>query len=356
MTVSVDSVSTYAGYSDNTNEGQMTNNTILPTRTDIGVIINEFRYPWNGYAIDILEVQGTIINLTFYTGSYPSEDEVAAWTLVLDGKELPFAAATIAHVGTPWIWDFTYSPTWTHGQQVAVSIRTKEVQNRYGKVDLKAIRTTKTDGANLVYGRTHHTYPRGTSRFGFADSWELQRLRVTIDQTDKGVPKTGDTDPVWIMATFRAPNTRTGHQGWWEGEFHDFHTLFIRWIYHEGGIGKGAATYTLPLKAAATEGGIQKSRSGREITFTWVRTYKEFQRRHLDLANHSDIYADMLAPPKPSTARSTTTIQNAGSRARPIHPPAPTVTSVEITSNPGDDQTYGPGSTSSRRPSRSTKK
>ena len=64
MTVSVDSVSTYAGYSDNTNEGQMTNNTILPTRTDIGVIINEFRYPWNGYAIDILEVQGTKMRWT----------------------------------------------------------------------------------------------------------------------------------------------------------------------------------------------------------------------------------------------------------------------------------------------------
>ena len=284
------------------------------------------------------------INLTFYTGSYPSEDEVAAWTLILDGKELPFAAATIAHATTPWIWNFTYSPTWTHGQQVSVSIRTTEVQNRYGQVALKARRSTRVgDNGNIVYGKTHYTYPRGTSRFGFADSWELQRLRVTIDQTDEGVPKTGDTAPVWIMATFRAPNTRTGHQGWWGGEFDDFHTLFIRWIYHEGGIGKGAVTYTLPLKAAAEEGGIQKSRSGRDITFTWVRTYKEFERRHLDLANHSDIYADMLAPPKPATARSTVNIQNNGNQHR-LYTPGPTVTTAEFTSNPGHDQTYGPGS------------
>ena len=50
----------------------------------------------------------------------------------------------------------------------------------------------------------------------------------------------------------------------------------------------------------------------------------------------------MLAPPQPATARSTTTIQNPGSQ-HGLYTPAPTVTSVEITSNPGDDQTYGPG-------------
>ena len=186
---------------------------------------------------------------------------------------------------------------------------------------------------------TYPRQPRGTrgdGRFGRRASWELLRLRVTTD-------KTGDTDPVWIMATFRAPNTRTGHQGWWGGEFDDFHTLFIRWIYHEGGIGKGAVTYTLPLKAAAEEGGIQKSRSGRDITFTWVRTYKEFERRHLDLANHSDIFADMLTTPQPATARSTTTIQNTGSQHR-LYTPAPTVTTAEFTSNPGADQVYGPWS------------
>ena len=338
-------VTTTFGYSRGAiNFGEITNNTMVSTRTDRGLIINEFRYPWNGYEITQVGTTATNVVVTFPSNSYPTVDEVADWTLVFDGKQLPFAGATNPHPTSPWVWNFVYVPNWTAGQQVSVSIRTTDVQNRYGQVVLKAIRTTKTDGANLVYGRTHHTYPRGTSRFGPGSSWELQRLRVTIDQTDKGVPKTGDTDPVWIMATFRAPNTRTGHQGWWEGEFHDFHTLFIRWIYHEGGIGKGAATYTLPLKAAATEGGIQKSRSGREITFTWVRTYKEFQRRHLDLANHSDISADMLAPPPPATARSTVTIQNTGNEHR-LYTPGPTVTSVEFTSNPGNDQTYGPGST-----------
>ena len=146
-------------------------------------------------------------------------------------------------------------------------------------------------------------------------SWELQRLRVTTD-------KTGDTDPVWITATFRAPNESAAWTGYWVGQFDDFHTLFLRWVYHDGGIGKGEATYTLPLKTAATEGGIRRSRSGREVTFTWVRTYKEFQRRHLDLANHSDIFADFLAPPKPATARAggqggDAFSQHAGTTTRP---------------------------------------
>ena len=229
---------------------------------------------------------------------------------------------------------------------MAVSIRTKEVQNRFGQVILKARRsTTVGDNGNIVYGKTHSTYPRqpgaaysyarGDGRFGRGYTWELRGLRVTTD-------KTGDTDPVWITATFRAPNESDAWTGYWEGQFDDFHTLFLRWIYHVDGVGKGAATYTLPLRAAATEGGIQRSRSGRDVSFTWVRTYKEFQRRHLDLANHSDLFADMLAPPKPATARSTTSIQNTGSQ-HGLYTPAPTVTSVEFTSNPGDDQTYGPG-------------
>ena len=308
----------------------------MSTRTDRGLIINEFRYPWSGFEIIRLNNPSIFTDLVFDSDSYPSADEVAGWTLVLDGKELPFAGATNDAL-TPHLWSFSYAPGWTAGQQVVVSIRTEDVQNRYGQVALKAGRSTTVGGSgNIVYGKTHSTYPRGTSRFGFAGSWELQRLRVTTD-------KTGDTDPVWITATFRAPNTRTGHQGWWEGEFHDFHTLFIRWIYHEGGIGKGAATYTLPLKAAATEGGIQKSRSGREITFTWVRTYKEFERRHLDLANHSDINADMLAPPPPATARAVVEGGDCTNCAGSYDPV--TVTAVDFTSNPGSDGVYGPGST-----------
>ena len=290
---------------------------------------------------------GTFLQVEFDSASYPSADELAGWTLVLGGKELPFADATPVHATTPYRLKFTsYDPNWAAGGQLLVSIRTEDVQNRYGQVILKARRsTTVGDNGNIVYGKTHYTYPRqpdqaysyarGDGRFGRGYRWDLQGLRVTTD-------KTGDTDPVWITATFRAPNQSDAWTGYWEGQFDDFHTLFIRWIYHEGGVGKGVVTYTLPLRAAATEGGIQRSRSGRDVSFTWVRTYKEFQRRHLDLANHSDLFADMLAPPKPSTARSTTSIQNTGSQ-HGLYTPAPTVTSVEFTSNPGDDQTYGPG-------------
>ena len=329
--------------------GKLTNNLIVDGRTDRGVIDDEFRYPWSGYEIKGLYAIGqTGFFLEFYSDSYPTADEVAGWTLVLrGGKELPFPNAPV-HNATPHKWGFSYVPNWTDGQQVLVSIRTEDVQNRYGQVLLKARRsTTVGDNGNIVYGKTHSTYPRqpgaaysyarGDGRFGRGYTWELRGLRVTTD-------KTGDTDPVWITATFRAPNESDAWTGYWEGQFDDFHTLFLRWIYHEGGVGKGAATYTLPLRAAATEGGIQRSRSGRDVSFTWVRTYKEFQRRHLDPANHSDLFADMLAPPKLSTARSTTSIQNTGSQ-HGLYTPAPTVTSVEITSNPGDDQTYGPYST-----------
>ncbi len=72
-----------------------------------------------------------------------------------------------------------------------------------------------------------------------------------------------------------------------------------------------------------------------------MRTYKEFQRRHLDLANHSDIFADFLAPPKPATARA----GGQGFSLSRYYDPAPTVTSVDFTSNPGSDRVYGPGDT-----------
>ena len=133
-------------------------------------------------------------------------------------------------------------------------------------------------------------------------------------------------------------------RGYWVGQFDDFHTLFLRWIYYVDGIGEGAATYTLPLRTAATEGGIRRSRSGRDISFTWVRTYKEFQRRHLDLANHGSIFADFLAPPKPATARAVVEGGD-GFSQHGVYDPAPTVTSVGFTSNPGSDRVYGPGDT-----------
>ena len=320
--------------------GEITNNIIVDGRDETVTIgtVDQPRFPWTGFEITntVEDTTSSDISFDFDSESYPSNEEVAGWTLVVDGKKLPFAEATNVHASFPYRWIFDYAPGWTAGQQVVVSIRTKEVQNRFGQVALKARRTTRTDGNNnIIYGKTHYTYARGSSKFGQADSWELQHLQVTTD-------KTGDTDPVWITATFRAPNDSVSWQGYWEGQFDEFHTLFIRWIYQVDGIGKGAVTYTLPLRAAATEGGIQRSRSGREVSFTWMRTYKEFQRRHLDLGNHSTIFADMLAPPPPATARSTVTIQNTGSQ-HGLYTPAPTVTSAEFTSNPGDDQTYGPG-------------
>ena len=316
--------------------GKITNDTIVDGRTDRGVIDDQFRYPWSGYKIVALVELGTFLQVEFDSASYPSADELAGWTLVLGGKELPFADATPVHASTPYRLKFTsYDPNWADGDQVAVSIRTKDVQNRFGQVDLKAGRSTTTDGNNnIIYGKTHYTYARGDSKFGPRGSWDLQNLRVTTD-------KTGDTDPVWITATFRAPNESVAWTGYWVGQFDDFHTLFLRWVYHVDGVGRGEATYTLPLRTAATEGGIRRSRSGRDISFTWVRTYKEFQRRHLDLANHSDIFADFLAPPKPATARA----GGQGFSLSEYYDPAPTVTSVGFTSNPGSDRVYGPGDT-----------
>ena len=331
--------------------GELTNDLIVVGRdetvtigTTIGTV-DQPRFPWTGYKIIGFSHDATHTYLRFDPSSYPSTDEVAEWTLTFGGGvDLPFANAELTHANLPYSWKITGVPStaWADGDQVLVSIRTTEVQNRFGQVELKAGRSTSTDGeGNLVYGKVHSTYPRGDNKFGPSGSWRLERLRVTIDQTDDGDPKTGDTDPVWITATFRAPDAGTGYQGWWEGQFEDFHTLFLRWIYHEGG--KGATTYTLPLKTAATEGSIQRSRSGRNISFTWVRTYKEFQRRHLDLANHSDLFADMLAPPKPATARAVVEGGDCTNCAGSYDPV--TVTAVDFTSNPGSDGVYGPGST-----------
>ena len=326
-------VLTRFGYS-NESYGKLTNNIIVNGRTDRGVVDDQFRYPWSGFEIIRLNNPSIFTDLVFDSDSYPSADEVAGWTLVLDGKELPFAGATNDAL-TPHLWSFSYAPGWTAGQQVVVSIRNEEVQNRYGQVALKARRSTTVGGnGNIVYGKTHYTYARGDSKFGRGNTWELQNLRVTTD-------KTGDTDPVWITATFRAPNESVAWTGYWVGQFDDFHTLFLRWIYQVDGIGEGAVTYTLPLRTAATEGGIRRSRSGRDISFTWVRTYKEFQRRHLDLANHTTIFADFLAPPKPATARA----GGQGFSLSGYYDPAPTVTSVGFTSNPGSDRVYGPGDT-----------
>ena len=309
------------------------------------------QYPWTGYEIEILNQGTTDIALQFSSESYPSADEAAGWTLTLGGGvELPFSEATNLPAA-PYLWNFSYVPGWTAGDQVVVSIRNDEVQNRLGQVHFKARRSTRIDQTTekIVYGKTHFAYDF-SRKFGQGDSWELLRLNVTTD-------KTGDTDPVWISATFRAHSTgaaERAYQGYWEGEFEDFHTLFLRWIYHVDGIGKGATTYTLPLRSAAKEGGISYRAKydgrpdnfyvsgGHDVTFTWVRTYKEFKDKHLDLANHSDMSAHMLAPPQPATAR--LTVVDDGDNQSRVYDPV-TVTGVDFTSNPGSDQVYGPDST-----------
>ena len=342
---------TITGYRVESSQGAMTNNLIVTGRDEsirVGTP-DQPRYPWTGYVIDGLFELTNEIDLDFDSNVYPTADEAAGWTLTLGGGvELPFADAT-NKATSPHRWTFTHDPNWTDGQQVLVSIRTDEVQNRVGQtageeerageVRFKSRRSTQTDRANtILYGKTHFSYDREPNggKFGPADGWELLRLNVTTD-------KTGDTDPVWITAEFRTHGSGAAGrawQGYWEGQFDDFHTLFLRWIYHEDGIGKGEATYTLPLRSASR---IGLSQSGRDVTFTWVLTYKEFQRRHLDLANHSDRSAHMLAPPQPATARAGGEGGDGDTLQRQYVPT--TVTSVDFTSNPGTDRVYGLGDT-----------
>ena len=301
MTAEADpNATTFFGYEEG-DFGEITNNLMVDGRDEsirVGTP-DQPRYPWIGYEIDQLQGDPNGTYLYFKHGSHPEPEEAAGWTLTLGGGiELPFADATNLP-GSSHQWAFSHVPGWTAGDQVLVSIRNDEVQNRMGQVKFKSRRYTSQDSSNnIVYGKTHFSYDREPNggKFGPADGWELRRLNVTTD-------KTGDTDPVGITATFRARGSGAAGrawQGYWEGQFDDFHTLFLRWIYHEDGKGKGEATYTLPLRAA---NGIALSQSGRDVTFTWVLTYKEFQRRHLDLANHSERSAHMLAPPQPATAR-----------------------------------------------------
>ena len=335
--------------------GTLTNNLMVDGRDETVTIgtDDQPRYPWTGYEIRALIHGAADLALRFVEGSHPSPGEVAEWTLVVGGKELPFAEATLgpATLG-PGAWNFGYIPGWSAGDQVVVSIRNDEVQNRIGKVDFKARRhTLRTDASkNIVYGKTHFSYDHEPDKFGPASGWELLRLNVTTD-------KTGDTDPVWISATFRAHGSGAAgraYQGYWEGEFEDFHTLFLSWAYSVEGAFKGVTTYTLPLRAAAAEGGIGYRAKydgrpdnfhvsgGHDVTFTWVRTYKEFKDKHLDLANHGNMSAHMLALPQPATAR--LTVVDDGETQSNVYDPV-TVTGVKFTSNPGSDLVYGPGST-----------
>ena len=349
-------VTGYTGSGSN-KRGKLTNDTIVDGRDETITIGtgDQPQFPWTGYVVAAVTNLNNETSIRFASGSSPTPVEVAGWTLTLGGGvELPFADATY-NVAFPETWLFSHDPNWTDGQQVVVSIRNDEVQNRIGKVDFKSrrsnIRVNQTTG-NIVYGKTHFAYDLSNGgKFGPGNTWELRRLNVTTD-------KTGDTDPVWITATFRAHsdgNAGRAYQGYWEGEFEDFHTLFLRWVYSVDGAFKGGTTYTLPLRAAAKEGGISYRApydgrpdnyyvsEGHDVSFTWVRTYKEFKDKHLDLANHANFSAHMLAPPQPATARAGGDTGDCPNCAVSVVPT--TVTSVEFTSNPGSDQVYGPGST-----------
>ena len=189
-------LATVFGYNRQTGTfGELTNNLMVDGRDETITIgtPGQPRYPWTGYEISLLVESDAGIALQFDANTFPTADEASGWTLTLGGGvELPFADATNS-TAKPHIWNFTHNPGWTGGEQVVVSIRNDEVQNRIGQVNFKSRRSTSSYGSNnIVYGKTHFSYdhePNG-GRFGPADRWELLRLKVTTD-------KTGDTDPVW---------------------------------------------------------------------------------------------------------------------------------------------------------------
>ena len=91
------------------------------------------RYPWTGYEIEAIYSSGSTITIEFDSNNYPTADETAGWTLTLGGGvELPFADATQDSTN-PEQWDFSHNPGWSAGDQVVVSIRNDEVQNRVGR-------------------------------------------------------------------------------------------------------------------------------------------------------------------------------------------------------------------------------
>ena len=231
------------------------------------------------------------LTLQFDSEAYPSADEVAEWTVTLGGGvDLPFSAATHPHASTPWTWNFDHIPGWSDGDHVLVAIRTKEVQNRVGQIIFRA---TDPSLAGNIHSISKNRW--SGSEFISDSSFNVQGHTFSLQLLEVIRGGTDDEDPIWITATFRTPNEAISWKAYWEGEIEQFHTLFIRWYDN---LNKRPSTYTLPLKTAATEGGIQ--RSGRNVTFVWVRTNKEFERRGLAWAKQAEIYAEMLAPPRPA--------------------------------------------------------
>ena len=115
--------------------GASTNNLIVTGRDETVTIGTEDQpqYPWIGYEIEGLTEQSGIIQIDFPTTNYPPVDEAADWTLVLGGGvELPFPDGPL-HAATPYRWQISYTTGWAAGDQVLVSIRNDELQNRVGQ-------------------------------------------------------------------------------------------------------------------------------------------------------------------------------------------------------------------------------
>ena len=323
--------------------GKLSNNLIVDGRDETVVIGTEDqpRYPWIGYEIVKLSDNSSDLALDFNPASYPTADEVAGWTLTLGGGvELPFADATSTLA--PGQWNFSYIPGWTAGDQVVVSIRNDEVENRVDRVVFKA---TDLLSGGKVHRVSRHLPAGSRYIYGVFDSetaggphFSVPGHTFSLETFEVLTDKTGDKDPVWITATFGVPNEDISWTAYWEGEFEQFHTLFLHWYDN---INKRPSTLTLPLRSAAKEGGIQQR--GRNVSFVWVRTYKEFERRGLALAKQGRIFADMLAPPQPATARAGGEGGDGDYLQRQYVPT--TVTSVDFTSSPGSDQVYGVGDT-----------
>ena len=138
MTADTIGSTAFVGYNRATasHAGDLTNNLIVTGRDETVTIgtPGQPRYPWIGYEIEQISDITTRTQISFDRNAYPSADEVAGWTLTLGGGvELPFADAQLAHATTPWVWQFTHAPGWSAGDQVLVSIRNDEVQNRVGQ-------------------------------------------------------------------------------------------------------------------------------------------------------------------------------------------------------------------------------
>ena len=172
-----------------TSFGKLTNNLIVTGRDETVTIgtPGQPRYPWTGYEIESMTAYGSGTYLTFNSSSYPSADEVAGWTLDLGGGTmLPFADATQGSVDLH-AWTFTHAPGWSAGDQVLVSIRNDEVQNRIGRVNFKSRRSTGAFGGNnIVYGKTHFSpNPPMRSGLGVGTRGEGRGMRRSALDSDR---------------------------------------------------------------------------------------------------------------------------------------------------------------------------